>query len=69
MHLLKRIVVNMVLKGSEENSQIVWGLRCQHQRFPPTAIKKCDQPYAMGHYPVVSECNVICGEFIGSNKR
>jgi hypothetical protein len=37
------------------------------RRFPPTAIKKCDQPYAMGHYPVISNCNKICGEFMGGN--
>ena len=34
------------------------------RRFPPTAIKKCDQTYAGGYYPVISECNRICGEFL-----
>lgn len=31
------------------------------RRFPPTAIKKCD--YTGSKYPVVSEYNLICGEF------
>jgi hypothetical protein len=33
------------------------------RRFPPTAIKKCE-PYAMGYYPVISEYNLVCGEFV-----
>jgi hypothetical protein len=37
-------------------------------RFPPTAIKKCEQPYAMGHYPMVSDCGKICGEFKQKSK-
>jgi len=33
------------------------------RRFPPTAIKKCDDPYTMGRYPVISEYNNPCYEF------
>ena len=33
------------------------------RRFPPTAIKKCDSPYAMGKYPMVSEYGPVCDEF------
>jgi hypothetical protein len=39
------------------------------RRFPPTAIKKCDQPYAMGKYPVIGENNPICYEFENKNGR